>query len=56
MAYIVQKKQDTEAEVVFLTTEKTFVSSKGIDQPVSALSSAEAISAASEKVYFQIED
>jgi len=56
MGYIVENKQDEVVKSVLQTTEKSFTSPKGIDQSVSATSTAEAISEANEKVYFQIED
>ena len=48
MGYTTDNKQDAVVESVLLTTEKTFIASKGVDHSDS--------SRASEVVYFQIED
>lgn len=48
MGYTTENKQETVVESVLLTTEQTFIASKGIDCSDS--------SQASEVVYFQIED
>ncbi|MEI6183593.1 MAG: hypothetical protein WCP25_09860 [Polynucleobacter sp.] len=56
MGYIAENKPDKVVEAVLQTIEKSFTSPKGIEQSVSTKSSAEVISEASEKVYFQIED
>ena len=59
MGYIAENKPDEVVEAV-LQTIKSFTTPKDTDQSVSAKSStkasAELISEASEKVYFQIED
>jgi len=60
MGYTVENKPDEVVEVVLQATEKIFTTPRDADQPVSAKPSAkvsaEVILAASEKVYFQIED
>jgi len=60
MGHIVEKKLDEVVDSVLQTTEKSFTSLKEEDRTVSAKlsakASAEVISEASEKVYFQIED
>ena len=60
MGYIVENKPDEAIEALLQTTEKSFATPKDADQSVSAKpsvkASTEVISAASEKVYFQIED
>ena len=56
MGYIAKNKPDEVVKSVLQTTENSFTTPKGINQSVGATSSAEAISVASEKVYFQIED
>ena len=56
MGYIAENKPDEVVKSVLQTTENSFTTPKGINQSVGATSSAEAISVASEKVYFQIED
>ncbi len=48
MGYTTDNKQDAVVESVLLTTEKTFIASKGVDHSDT--------SQASEVVYFQIED
>ena len=48
MGYTTENTQDAVVESVLLTTEKTFIASKGVDRSDS--------SQASEVVYFQIED
>lgn len=48
MGYTTDNKQDAVVESVLLTTEKTFIASKGVDRSDS--------SQAGEVVYFQIED
>jgi hypothetical protein len=48
MGYTTDNKQDAVVESVLLTTEKTFIASKGADRSDN--------SQASEVVYFQIED
>ena len=48
MGYTTENTQDAVVESVLLTTEKTFITSKGVDRSDS--------SQADEVIYFQIED
>jgi hypothetical protein len=52
MGYTVKNTRDEAAQSVLLTTEKSFASSKVVDQPVIS----QATKQANAEVYFQIED
>jgi hypothetical protein len=52
MGYTIENKQDTAAQSVLLTTEKSFVASSGIDKS----NNTQANTKVSTEVYFQIED
>ncbi len=52
MGYTIENKQDTAAQSVLLTTEKSFVASSGVEKSTSTQANAKV----STEVYFQIED